>query len=122
MAKRFRDDEDCDEGRPPCKGHRNRSRSRRSEWSDPEPAHFAVLPPPAPKHAAACGEIGTVRFFEPAKGFGFVAPLSGPDLFVHATVVRRAGLETLAAGQAVRFERGPGRQPGKEAVLRIEPA
>lgn len=80
-----------------------------------------MIPQPASPKPIVAGswESGTVRFFEPTKGFGFVAPVSGPDLFVHVTVVRRAGMEALVAGQSLRFERGPGRQPGKEAVLRI---
>lgn len=49
--------------------------------------------------------IGTVKFFNPAKGFGFIAPESGEkDVFVHISAVERAGMETLAEGQRVEFE------------------
>jgi CspA family cold shock protein len=49
--------------------------------------------------------IGTVKFFNPAKGFGFIAPESGEkDVFVHISAVERAGMESLAEGQRVEFE------------------
>ena len=54
--------------------------------------------------------IGTVKFFNPTKGFGFIAPQDGSkDVFVHITAVERAGLKTLAENQQVSFdsERGP---------------
>ena len=49
--------------------------------------------------------IGTVKFFNPAKGFGFIAPENGDsDVFVHISAVQRAGMETLSEGQRVEFE------------------
>lgn len=49
--------------------------------------------------------IGTVKFFNSAKGFGFIAPESGgKDVFVHVTAVERAGLGTLSEGQRVEYE------------------
>ncbi len=53
---------------------------------------------------------GTVKFFNPTKGFGFIAPQDGSkDIFVHISAVERAGLKTLAENQQVSFdsERGP---------------
>lgn len=48
---------------------------------------------------------GEVRWFNRAKGFGFIRPDTGPrDVFVHVSAVRRAGLEALAEGQRVEFE------------------
>ena len=48
---------------------------------------------------------GTVKFFNTAKGFGFIAPDGGgKDIFVHATAVERAGWRGLAEGQRVSFE------------------
>ncbi len=49
--------------------------------------------------------IGTVKFFNTAKGFGFIAPEGGDkDVFVHATAVESAGMGTLTEGQRVSFD------------------
>ncbi len=49
--------------------------------------------------------IGTVKFFNVAKGYGFIAPESGDkDVFVHASAVEKAGLDTLAEGQRVSYD------------------
>ena len=49
--------------------------------------------------------IGTVKFFNAAKGFGFIAPEGGDkDVFVHATAVESAGMGTLTEGQRVSFD------------------
>ena len=46
--------------------------------------------------------IGTVKFFNADKGFGFVAPEGGgKDVFVHVSILSRVGLDTLADGQRV---------------------
>ncbi len=48
---------------------------------------------------------GTVKWFNPAKGFGFIQPSDGSkDVFVHISAVERAGLGTLVEGQKVSFE------------------
>jgi CspA family cold shock protein len=48
---------------------------------------------------------GTVKFFNNAKGFGFIAPDDGSkDVFVHISAVERAGLATLSENQKVSFE------------------
>lgn len=48
---------------------------------------------------------GTVKFFDPAKGFGFIAPENGEkDVFVHISAVERAGLGTLKEGQSVNYD------------------
>lgn len=48
---------------------------------------------------------GTVKWFNPQKGFGFIIPEDGgKDIFVHITAVERAGLKTLAENQKVEFE------------------
>ncbi len=49
--------------------------------------------------------IGTVKFFDAAKGFGFIQPESGEkDVFVHISAVQSAGMDTLSKGQRVSFE------------------
>ena len=48
---------------------------------------------------------GTVKWFNTAKGYGFIAPEDGTkDVFVHITALEQAGLETLDEGQKVSFE------------------
>jgi CspA family cold shock protein len=48
---------------------------------------------------------GTVKWFNPTKGYGFIKPSSGDkDVFVHISAVERAGLRTLNEGQEVEYE------------------
>jgi len=48
---------------------------------------------------------GTVKWFNPTKGYGFIQPSDGgKDVFVHISAVERAGLNTLNEGQTVSFE------------------
>jgi cold shock protein len=51
---------------------------------------------------------GTVKWWNPAKGFGFVTTSEGVDAFVHTSELRLAGAPTLCDGQAVEFEIGRG--------------
>ena len=49
--------------------------------------------------------IGTVKFFDAIRGFGFIQPEDGArDVFVHKSAVATAGMETLTQGQRVKFE------------------
>ena len=49
--------------------------------------------------------IGTVKFFNESKGYGFIAPEgAGQDAFVHMTAVERAGMRTLREGQRVSYD------------------
>ena len=48
---------------------------------------------------------GTVNWFNPTKGYGFIEPEDGgKDVFVHISAVERAGLSTLAEGQKISYE------------------
>ena len=48
---------------------------------------------------------GTVKWFNPTKGYGFIAPeTGGKDIFVHISAVQKAGMRTLNEGQRVNFE------------------
>ena len=59
---------------------------------------------------------GTVKWFNPAKGYGFIEPEDGgKDAFVHISAVERSGLPGLTEGQRVSFELVPGRD-GKMAA------
>ncbi|MCH8140298.1 MAG: cold-shock protein [Proteobacteria bacterium] len=49
--------------------------------------------------------IGTVKWFNPGKGFGFIQPESGEnDVFVHISAVEAAGMGTLTEGQRVSYD------------------
>ncbi len=59
---------------------------------------------------------GTVKWFNIAKGYGFIAPDDGSkDAFVHISAVERAGLSSLSEGQKVSYELQPG-QHGKSSA------
>lgn len=60
--------------------------------------------------------IGTVKWFNPTKGYGFITPdEGGKDAFVHISAVEQAGLSSLREGQRVEYEVQPGRD-GKSAA------
>ncbi len=49
--------------------------------------------------------LGVVKWFNPTKGYGFIAPeTGGKDIFVHISAVQRAGMRNLNEGQKVQFE------------------
>lgn len=58
--------------------------------------------------------VGTVKFFNNDKGFGFVSREGGEDLFVHFSNIQGEGHKTLDEGQKVEFDVGQGRK-GEEA-------
>lgn len=51
---------------------------------------------------------GTVKWFNDAKGFGFITQDSGPDLFVHHTSIQGQGFKSLSEGERVEFETADG--------------
>jgi CspA family cold shock protein len=53
-------------------------------------------------------EVGTVKWFNDAKGYGFIARENGSDLFVHYSAVVAEGFRSLAEGDRVSFEIGEG--------------
>ena len=65
---------------------------------------------------ATVEELGTVKWYNANKGFGFIAPdQGGKDIFVHASALERAGIMGLAEGQRVAIDVTQG-QKGPEAV------
>ena len=54
-------------------------------------------------------DTGTVKWFNDAKGFGFITPENGADVFVHHTAIMSDGFRSLSEGDKVEFEvtRGP---------------
>jgi len=64
--------------------------------------------------------VGTVKWFNATKGYGFIQPESGGnDVFVHISAVERAGLGSLSEGQKVSYELAKDRN-GKMAAANLE--
>ncbi len=60
---------------------------------------------------------GTVKFFNSAKGFGFIEQGGGqPDVFVHISAVERAGMRTIVEGQKLSFDIVKDNRNGKSAA------
>jgi CspA family cold shock protein len=65
--------------------------------------------------------IGTVKWFNNVKGFGFIQPQDGgKDVFVHISAVERAGMRSLVEGQKVSFEVQTER--GRQAAVNLKTA
>jgi len=63
--------------------------------------------------------IGTVKFFNVSKGFGFITPEDGgKDVYVHASAVQAAGMNGLTEGQRVSFDIEPDARGAKAANLK----
>jgi CspA family cold shock protein len=66
--------------------------------------------------------IGTVKWFNGQKGYGFIQPTDGSkDVFVHISAVERAGMNDLREGQRVSFELERG-QGGKTSAVNLKQA
>ncbi len=66
--------------------------------------------------------IGTVKFFNNQKGYGFISPEDGgQDAFVHITAVEAAGMSTLNENQRVSYELAPDKK-GKTSAVNLEEA
>jgi CspA family cold shock protein len=67
--------------------------------------------------------IGTVKWFNGDKGFGFIQPDNGgADVFVHISAVERAGMRTLQEGQKVSFELEKDQRSGKMSAGQLAAA
>jgi CspA family cold shock protein len=67
--------------------------------------------------------VGTVKWFNSTKGFGFIQPDDGgSDVFVHISAVERAGLNGLHEGQKVSFELERDRKSGKMSAAQLQSA
>ena len=61
---------------------------------------------------------GTVKWFDPNRGYGFIRSEQGEDVFVHISAVEASGLQALEEGQAVEFDIEQGRKGLQAANLR----
>lgn len=63
---------------------------------------------------------GTVKWYNPSKGFGFIQPESGSkDIFIHASALEQAGISGLDDGQKVTFDVEAGRD-GRESATNVK--
>jgi cold shock protein len=67
--------------------------------------------------------VGTVKFFNATKGFGFIQPDDGAaDVFVHVSAVERAGMRTIVEGQKLSFDVVKDSRSGKSAADNLQAA
>ena len=63
--------------------------------------------------------VGTVKFFNAEKGYGFISQESGDDVFVHFSAIQGTGYKTLEQGQQVEFETAQGRKGIEAQNVRV---
>ena len=64
--------------------------------------------------------VGTVKWFDANKGFGFIQPdEGGPDVFVHISAVEQAGLRSIAEGQKIGYDLERDAKSGKMAARNL---
>lgn len=62
---------------------------------------------------------GTVKWFSSEKGYGFISPEGGPDVFVHYSEIDAGGFRSLEEGQQVEFEVGQGQKGPQATAVRV---
>jgi cold shock protein len=68
-------------------------------------------------------QVGTVKWFNAQKGFGFIQPdTGGTDVFVHISAVERAGMSGLAEGQKISFDVEKDQRSGKQSAANLKSA
>ena len=66
--------------------------------------------------------VGTVKFFNTQKGFGFIAPeTGGKDVFVHISALERSGMSSLSEGQRISFDLERD-QRGRDSAVNLKSA
>ncbi|MCK9868672.1 cold-shock protein [Nocardiopsis dassonvillei] len=65
-------------------------------------------------------QTGTVKWFSDEKGYGFITPESGPDLFVHFRAIEGTGFKSLQEGQRVSFEAVQGNKGMQADKVQVE--
>ena len=109
-----------------CADEKIGSDLRYYRWASPLSRPIAILVVLGPDPYCAPGQqletemaTGTVKWFNPTKGYGFIQPSGGGrDVFVHISAVERAGLSSLNEGQAVEYEIESNR--GKESAINLK--
>jgi CspA family cold shock protein len=87
-----------------------------ADWPHPA-AHFNLI------YGTASMAMGTVKWFNATKGFGFIQPDDGgKDVFVHISAVERAGLRELNEGQKVAYEIVADKRTGRSSAGNLQVA